>query len=310
MTMSSTAFKVGRVKLNLSNLEKVLYPAAGFTKGDVVHYYLKIAPLVLPHLKDRALTLKRYPNGVDKLFFYEKRCPVHRPEWVSTAEIQSGRSGSRINYCVIDDAASLVWVANLASLELHTLLSRVKDPSRPTMMVFDLDPGEPAGVIDAARIGLRLRDVLSGLGLECFAKTSGGKGIHLAVPLNTPVTFDDTKSFSRALAMMLEREDSEHVTSVMRKSLRMGKVFVDWSQNDEHKTTACVYSLRARQRPTVSTPVTWRELETAVKRNDPSLLSFETDDVLKRVATKKDFFAPVLKLRQRLPSFDSLARSA
>jgi bifunctional non-homologous end joining protein LigD len=296
--------------LNLSNLEKVLYPETGFTKGDVVHYYLKIAPIVLPHLRDRAITLKRYPNGVDSTFFYEKRCPVHRPEWVTTAEIQSGRSGNRINYCVIDDAESLVWIANLASLELHTLLSKVDDPTRPTMMVFDLDPGPPAGMIEAMQIAVRLRDLLKRLGLQSFPKTSGGKGIHLAVPLNTPVSFDDTKSFSRAIAMLLEQQDPKHVVSNMRKDLRTGKVFVDWSQNDEHKTTACAYSLRARAHPTVSTPITWKELESALKRKAANLVTFEVPDVLKRVASKGDLFAPVLKLRQRLPATQQLARSA
>jgi bifunctional non-homologous end joining protein LigD len=308
--MASTSFKIGRTTLNVSNLDKVLYPEAGFTKGDVIHYYLRIAPTLLPHMKARALTLKRYPNGVDQEFFYEKRCPVHRPQWVSTAEIQSGRSGNRINYCVVEDAPTLAWVANLASLELHTLLSKVTDPDRPTMMVFDLDPGPPADLIDAGRIALRLRDLLAELGLESFVKTSGGKGIHMAVPLNTPCTFDDTKSFSHAIAMMLEQQDPKGVVSKMSKALRKNKVFVDWSQNDEHKTTVCVYSLRARPRPTVSTPLTWRELETAVKRDDASLITFEAEDTLKRVDSKGDLWAPVLKLKQRLPRIEALAPSA
>jgi bifunctional non-homologous end joining protein LigD len=307
---TSTQVKVGRKTLSLSNLDKVLYPKSGFTKADVIHYYTSIAPVLLPHMKRRALTLKRYPNGVDSEFFYEKRCPIHRPDWVDTAEIDAGKSGNRINYCVVDDVETLAWVANLASLELHTLLSKVENPDRPTMMVFDLDPGPPAGVLDAMQIAIRLRDLLAHLGLQCFPKTSGGKGIHLGVPLNTAVTFDDTKSFSRAMAIYLEQQDPKRVVSKMLKSLRKGKVFVDWSQNDEHKTTVNVYSLRAREHPTVSTPITWKELETALKKKDPSLVTFEAEDVIKRVKQKGDLYEPVLKLKQRLPSFEKLAKSA
>jgi bifunctional non-homologous end joining protein LigD len=303
--------KVGRKTLSVSNLDKVLYPKTGFIKADVIHYYMNIAPVLLPHMKKRALTLKRYPNGVDSIFFYEKRCPVHRPDWVETAEIDAGKSGNRINYCIVDDAETLVWVANLASIELHTLLSRVDRPERPTLMVFDFDPGPPAGMLDAMEIAIRLRDLLASIGLQCFPKTSGGKGIHLGVPLNTPgVTFDDTKSFARAMAIYLERQDPNRVVSKMLKSLRVGKVMVDWSQNDEHKTTVSVYSLRAREHPTVSTPITWKELETALKKKDPSLITFEAADVINRVKQKGDLYAPVLKLKQRLPSFETLAKTA
>jgi bifunctional non-homologous end joining protein LigD len=303
--------KIGRKTLSVSNLEKVLYPKTGFTKADVIHYYMNIAPVLLPHMKKRALTLKRYPNGVDQMFFYEKRCPVHRPNWVATAEVVSGRSKNHINYCVVDDAETLVWVANLASIELHTLLSRVDHSERPTMMVFDLDPGPPAGVLDAMEIAIELRDLLASVGLQCFPKTSGGKGIHLGVPLNTPgITFEDTKSFSRAMALYLEQQDPKRVVSKMLKSLRTGKVFVDWSQNDEYKTTVNVYSLRAREHPTVSTPITWKELETALKKKDPSLVTFEAEDVIKRVKQKGDLYEPLLKLKQRLPSFEKLAKSA
>ena len=307
---TSTQVKVGRRTLSLSNLDKVLYPATGFTKGDVIHYYSKIAPFLLPHMKDRALTLKRYPNGVTNIFFYEKRCPVHRPEWVKTANIVSGRSQNRINYCVVADEPTLVWVSNLASLEMHTLLSKTSDPTRPTMMVFDLDPGPPAGVLDAVRIALRLRELFDKIGLECLAKTSGGKGIHLGVPLNTKVSFDETKAFSRAVAVALEQSDPQHVVSKMQKSLRGGKVFVDWSQNDEHKTTACVYSLRARERPTVSTPVTWDELHKALKKQDPDLLTFETEDVIKRVEKIGDLWKPMLTLKQKLPAFEQVEQEA
>jgi bifunctional non-homologous end joining protein LigD len=310
--MSTThTVKVGRKTLSVSNLEKVLYPKTGFTKADVIHYYMNIAPFLLPHMKKRALTLKRYPNGVDQMFFYEKRCPVHRPKWVTTAEVKSGRSNNHINYCVVDDEETLVWVANLASIELHTLLSRVDHAERPTMMVFDLDPGPPAGVLDAMEIAIKLRDLLASVGLQCFPKTSGGKGIHLGVPLNTPgVTFEDTKSFSRGIAMFLEQQYPDRVVSKMLKSLRVGKVFVDWSQNDEYKTTVNVYSLRAREHPTVSTPITWKELETALKKKDPSLVTFEAEDVVKRVKKVGDLYEPLLKLKQRLPSFEKLAKKS
>src|SRR5437762_3554924 len=300
-TGGGAMLRIGRRVLKLSNLEKVLYPAADFTKGDVIHYYLRIARTVLPHLKGRPLTLKRYPNGVDGMHFYEKRCPSHKPDWITTSKVSSNKHGGWINYCIADDVTALVWIANLASLELHPLLSRTPHIDRPTMMVFDFDPGAPAGVLDAVKIALRVRDMLAELGLKSFPKTSGGKGIHLAVPLNTPVTFDDTKNFSRAIAQLLERQDPDHVISRMSKALRPGKIFVDWSQNDEHKTTACVYSLRAKQRPTVSTPVTWKEMESALSKDDPDALTFETNDVLDRVARLGDLFEPVLKLKQRLP---------
>ena len=298
---NTQTLRIGRRVLSLSNLDKVLYPAADFTKGDVIHYYLRVARTVLPHLKGRPLTLKRYPNGVDAPHFYEKRCPSHKPEWVTTGKVSSNKYGGWINYCIADDVTTLVWIANLASLELHPLLSKMPNYDRPTMMVFDFDPGEPAGVLDAAQIALRVRDMLAHMGLKSFPKTSGGKGIHMAVPLNTPVTFEQTKSFSKAVAETLERDDPQHVISKMSKSLRAGKVFVDWSQNDEHKTTACVYSLRAKQRPTVSTPITWEELQSAVKDRDADALTFETDAVLQRVAKRGDLFEPVLKLKQRLP---------
>jgi bifunctional non-homologous end joining protein LigD len=291
--------RAGGHEVHLSNPQKVLYPEAGFTKGDVVEYYSEVAPFILPHLKGRPLTLKRYPNGVDQPFFYEKMCPSHRPDWVTTARMTT--TNRQIDFCVIEDRASLIWVANLASLELHTLLSRAPKLEKPTMMVFDHDPGEGADMLDCIRVARRFREMLRQLGLESFAKTSGGKGLHLYVPLNTNVTFDDTKEFSRAMAQLLEREDPKRVTTNMRKELRKGKVFVDWSQNDRHKTTACAYTLRARSRPTVSTPVEWAELDRALKKEEASGLVFETADVLKRVKKKGDLFEPVLKLKQKLP---------
>jgi bifunctional non-homologous end joining protein LigD len=293
---------VGGKHVEFSNLDKVLYPATGFTKGQVIDYYLRIAPVLLPHLRGGPLTLKRYPNGVDEPFFYEKRCPVHRPKWVTTGKVWSEGNNDYINYCLVEDRATLAWLANIACLEMHTLLSKIPDVGTPTSMVFDLDPGPPADILDSIRVGLRMRDVLAKLGLQSFAKTSGSKGLHLWVPLNTPTSFDRTKQFAHAMALMFERENPGEVVSLMKKDLRKGKVFVDWSQNDEHKTTACVYTLRARTEPTVSCPVTWDELERVLAKRAPDRLKFCTDDVLKRVEKHGDLFAPVLKLKQRLPS--------
>jgi len=300
---SSTSVDVeveGRA-LKLSNFDKVLYPEAGFTKGQVIDYYTRIAPVLLPHLRRRALTLKRYPNGVDGQFFYEKNCPKHRPPWVETLAVWSARNKADVNYCLIDELASLVWVANLASLELHTSLATSTDVQRPDSLVFDLDPGPPATAVECGQVALWLREVLDGMGLQSFPKTSGSKGLQLYVPLNTPVTYDGTKPFALALARRLEQEHPRHVLSAMAKDLRKGKVFIDWSQNDDSKTTVCVYSLRARPHPTVSTPVTWREVENAVAAGDPDLLVFEAAAVLERVATHGDLFAPLVELEQALP---------
>jgi bifunctional non-homologous end joining protein LigD len=299
---SPTSLKVGNKRINVSNLRKVLYPSAGFTKQDVIDYYLGIADVMLKHLKGRTVTLKRYPNGSEDMFFYEKNCPVHRPAWVTTANVPSAKHTGGINYCLIDNKAALAWLAQIAALELHTSLAKAPAVEKPTMLVFDLDPGPPADMIDCIQVALRMRDVLKRLGLESFPKTSGGNGLHFYVPLNTPgLTFDDTKAFARAVAELFEHEDPERVTSNMKKASRKDKVFIDWSQNDEHKTTVCAYSLRARPRPTVSTPVTWKELERAFAARDPSALVFEARDVLRRVKRRGDLFAPVLTLKQRLP---------
>src|SRR5918993_1089692 len=289
--------RFGLTEVTLSNLNKVLYPAAGFTKGEMIGYYLGIADYILPHLKGRKLTRKRYPDGVDKIRFFEKNCPAYHPDFVDTSRAESEKRPEGLYYCVVENKAALAWVANLAAIELHTLLSKGDDIDRPTYMVFDLDPGAPADMLDCIRVGFRLKDMLAGFGLECFAKTSGGKGLHLYVPLNTPVTFDETKAFSNAVARVLEKDDPKSVISAMKRDLRGGKVFVGWSQNDEHKTTSCVYTLRARERPTVSTPVTWDELELAAKKKKPDLLVFEAPDVLKRVKKIGDLFAPVLKVK-------------
>ena len=280
----------------------MLWPETGFTKGETIDYYARIADAILPHLRDRPLTLKRYPNGVAEKFFYEKRCPKHRPDWVRTAPIWSGRNEGEIDYCVCNDRATLIWVAQLAALELHPSLSHAKDIERPTVLAFDLDPGAPADILQCCEVGLRLRDLFHNLGLESFPKTSGSKGLQVYIPLNRKITYDETKPFAHAVAQALERSDPDLVVSRMAKKLRKGKVLVDWSQNDEHKTTVAAYSLRAKERPTVSTPVEWKELERALKREDPDVLTFEAKDVLKRVDKRGDLFAPVAELKQKLPS--------
>lgn len=293
-------------RLELSNLEKVFYPAAGFTKGQVIDYYIRIAPALLPHLRGRPLTLKRYPDGVDGPFFYEKRCPRHRPDWVKTEKVWSEGNGEFIDFCLADDVPTLAWAANLADLELHTSMSLAHEIGRPTMLVFDLDPGPPAGVVECCDVALDIRPLFDRLGLASFPKTSGSKGLQIYVPLNGPATtYDDTKTFAHAVARLLEADRPQLVLSRMTKALRVGKVFVDWSQNDVHKTTVCVYSLRARQRPTVSTPLRWSEVEAVAKSRDGARLVFETDAVLRRVEEHGDLFAPVLSLVQELPAAPS-----
>jgi bifunctional non-homologous end joining protein LigD len=288
-------------KIQVSNLDKVLYPKVGFTKGHVIDYYIRIAPVLLPHLKDRPLTMKRYPDGVEGEFFYEKNCPSHRPKWVKTVKVWSESNNRMMNYCLAQDLPTLVWAANLADLELHTSLSRKNNIERPTMMVFDLDPGAPADIVQCCQVGLWLRDLLGKMKLKSFAKTSGSKGLQVYVPLNTTVTYDRTKDLSRALAQHLEGAHADLVTSNMSKAVRKGKVFVDWSQNDEHKTTICVYSLRAREEPTVSTPVTWDEVANYLKKKKTDLLKFRSDQVLTRVEKTGDLFEPLEKLKQKLP---------
>jgi bifunctional non-homologous end joining protein LigD len=288
-------------KLAVSNLDKVLYPKAGFTKGDLIHYYIQIAPVLLPHLKDRPLTMKRYPNGVEGEFFYEKNCPSHRPKWVKTATVWSEGNQRNMDYCLAQDLPTLVWAANLADIELHTSLSRKNDVARPAMMVFDLDPGAPADIVQCCQVGLWLREILAAMKLKSWAKTSGSKGLQVYVPLNTPVTYDETKALSHALAEYLERDHPDLVVSKMAKALRKGKIFVDWSQNDEHKTTICVYSMRAKEHPTVSTPVTWEEVEKCLRKKDAKSLVFRYDQTLARVKKMGDLFEEVEKLKQRVP---------
>jgi bifunctional non-homologous end joining protein LigD len=292
--------------LKLSNLDKVLYPEAGFTKGQVIDYYVRIAPMLLPHLRGRPLTMKRYPNGVSGQFFYEKNCPEHRPDWVQTARVWSSGNNKWMNYCLAEDLPTLVWAANLADLELHTSLSLGKEILRPTFLVFDLDPGPPANIVQCCQVGLWVRDIFAELKLQSFAKTSGSKGLQIYVPLNTAVTYDQTKPFAHELARLLEKQHPNLVVSDMKKALRTGKVLVDWSQNDDHKTTVCVYSLRAKERPTVSTPVKWEEVEKCLKKGDPSLLVFESNAVLERAKEYGDLFEPALQVKQKMPPLEAL----
>ena len=294
-----TVVEIEGHELKLSNLDKVLYPSHGFTKGEVIDYYARIAPTMLPHLGDRAITLKRYPNGVDDKFFYEKNCPKHRPSWIGTAPVP-GEDGP-ITYCKLDSLAALVWAANLAALELHTTMARAATPANPTMVVFDLDPGEPADILDCAEIGLWIRDVLDGLGLQCVAKTSGSKGLQVYLPVNGTTDYDHSAGFAKAVAESMERQAPDRVVSVQRKSLRVGKVLVDWMQNSFHKTTVCAYSLRAREQPTVSTPVSWDEVEACHDERDRSLLTFTAPEVLERVDALGDLWSPTLTVEQDLP---------
>jgi bifunctional non-homologous end joining protein LigD len=288
-------------ELELSNLDKVLYPRAGFTKGELIDWYARIGEVLLPHLRGRPLTLKRYPEGVEGKHFYEKRCPSHRPEWVTTAKVWSDRHKGEIDYCVVEDLATLVWLANLADIELHTSLSRAEAIERPTALVFDLDPGAPADILDCAQVAIWLRGLFEQLGLNCHPKTSGSKGMQLYVPLNGEVTYEQAKPFARAVAETLERKFPDRVVSQMSKAKRPGRVLIDWSQNDRHKTTVCVYSLRAKERPTVSTPLEWEEAEAALVAGDAEALAFDHAAVLERVEAKGDLFAPLLSEEQQLP---------
>ncbi len=305
MAKEQTIDIAGR-QLRLSNLDKVLYPAVGFTKAQVIDYFVRIAPVLLPHLKDRPLTLKRYPEGVNGMFFYEKSCPKYRPEWVQTAQVWSEGRNDYIPFCLANDLPTLVWAANLADLELHTSLSLGKDVMRPTVLVFDLDPGEPANIVQCCQVGIWVKELFAKLGMQSFAKTSGSKGLQVYIPLNSAVTYDETKPFAHAVAKLLEDEHPEDVVSDMKKALRVNKVLVDWSQNDDHKTTICAYSLRAKERPTVSTPVTWAEVEGCLRKKDPEKLVFTTEDTLARVEAMGDLFEPVLSLKQKLPKAKEL----
>jgi bifunctional non-homologous end joining protein LigD len=283
-------------RLRITNWDKVLFPEVGFTKGQLVAYYARIAPAVLPHLRGRPLTLKRYPEGVEAAHFYEKQAPSHRPEWVRTERVAS------IEYVLAQDLPTLVWLANLADIELHTSLSLARAPEKPTTLVFDLDPGAPAGLVECCEVGQVLQGLFEQIGLQCFAKTSGSKGLQVYVPLNGEASYEQTKPLARRIAELLEQRMPQLVVSRMTKRLRPGKVLVDWSQNDAHKTTVTVYSVRAREQPTVSTPVDWTEVARCREQRDPGLLTFDTDAVLRRVLDRGDLFAEVVSLRQRVPA--------
>lgn len=287
--------------LSLSNLEKDLYPAYGFTKAHVLEYYRLISPYLLPHLKERALTLKRYPNGVEQEYFFEKRCPAHRPSWVATARIER-HNGEKMTVCLVNDLDTLMWVENLASLELHVPLARALSPETPDALVFDLDPGSGAGLFECTRVALILRDLLAGLKLVSFVKTSGMKGLHVLVPLNREkTTFDETKIFSKSVAGVLERNYPDLVTAKMAKDERVKKVFINWSQNDSAKTMVCVYSLRAGEKPTVSFPLAWTDLEKAGRKGRTDHLQVLHAEAINKLEIAGDLFGRVLVMKQSLP---------
>ena len=299
--MNRKVAQIAGRNLSLSNLEKVLYPSTGFTKAHVLEYYRLVSPYILPHLRGRALTLKRYPDGVAEEYFFEKRCPSYRPSWVATTEITRG-NGEPMTVCLVNDLDTLMWVENLASLELHVPLARADTPENPDAVVFDLDPGNGAGILDCLRVALILRDLLAGLKLACFPKTSGMKGLHVLAPLNQKkTTFDDTKKFSKSVAQVLERNYPDLVTSKMAKEQRVKKVFINWSQNDSSKTMVCVYSLRAGERPTVSFPMTWKELEHLESNGNPDKIQVEQSEAVNRLKKSGDLFGEMLIMKQRLP---------
>ena len=297
-------------KLALSNLDKVLFPETGTTKRELLEYYYAIAPTILAHVREHPMTMKRYPDGVEGTFFYEKRCPSWRPGWTKTCAVRRDGSAADIEYCIVADVPSLLWMANLGSIELHPLLGTCRRPERPQALVFDLDPGAPAGMFDCVHVARELRAMLRALGLEAVPKTSGGKGIHLWVPLNTAVTFEATKEFAHAVALLFEREHPTLVTSTMRRSERAGKVFIDWSQNDRSKTTVAPYSVRAMSSPTVSTPLSWDEIDAVRTRRDAARLSFTIAEVPRRVREHGDLVADVRTLRQRLTPAGNRRRAA
>ncbi|MDX1950992.1 MAG: non-homologous end-joining DNA ligase [Verrucomicrobiota bacterium] len=301
MAQSSTLEIAGR-RVKVSNLEKVLYQDNQFTKGQVIDYYIRMSQFILPHLQKRPLTLKRYPNGVSGQHFYEKDAPDHKPSWVKTAAVPRKNGGEDIHYVLVNDLPSLVWAANLASLEMHVFLAKAPKIQQPSAIVFDLDPGPPANVIQCAEVALLLRDLLATFDLQSWVKSSGSKGLQLYVPINRKTSYEQTQPFALALAQHLENARPELIVSKMAKELRTGKVFIDWSQNSEFKTTVAVYSLRAKQEtPYVSIPLTWEEVESALNGKDTNCFYYEPEEAIKRVEEKGDLFAPVLKEKQQLP---------
>jgi bifunctional non-homologous end joining protein LigD len=300
-----TELDIAGRRLQIRNLDRVVFPRTGTTKAELLDYYVRVGDVMLPHLRDRLLHMHRYPEGVEGPRFWQKQCPEHRPPWVSTTPVYSRDKRANIDYCVIEDLAGLLWAVNVGSIELHTSLHTRDDLHRPTALAFDLDPGEGVDVVGCAEVALWLRDLLAGIGLCAVAKTSGSKGLQVYVPLNTGVTYAQTKAAARAIAETIETCHPDRVVSRMARALRPGKVLIDWGQNTEHKSMVCAYSVRAKERPTVSTPVTWDEVQDAVAAQDASLLVFELGDVLGRVADRGDLFAPVLTTEQRLDQIPS-----
>jgi bifunctional non-homologous end joining protein LigD len=304
MARKTEQFAVGGRRIALSNLDKILYPGEKFSKAHVIDYYIRISKYLLPHLRNHPVTLKRFPEGVFGEFFYEKDVPAFTPEWVKTVPVPRRETlGPDIKYILINDLPTLVWLANLANLEIHPFLHRAPRLDRPTSIVFDCDPGEGANILDCARVALMLREVLHELGLESYVKVSGSKGLQVYVPLNSPITYDETQPLAKALAELLAQQEPKLIVSEMPKRLRTKKVFIDWSQNAEFKTTVSVYSLRAKtHRPYVSLPVEWPEIETALKNRDADSLFFTTQQALERVEQAGDIFKPLLKQVQKLPA--------
>ena len=298
----NTSKKFGGKELAISNPEKIMYPDNRFTKSQVIEFYAAIAPYLLPHIKDRPITMKRFPNGIGGAHFYEKDAPSFTPSWIKKFAIPRTGENSMIHYILLNDLPSVVWSANMANLEIHPFLAKAPDIERPTMVVFDLDPGEGADILSACEAAFHVKDMLDRLNLKSFVKVSGSKGIHLHVPLNTKVTYEATQPFAKSIAQLLEREHPNLIVSEMPKTKRRGKVFVDWSQNAEYKSTVAVYSLRAKaNRPFVAMPVSWNDLTEAIKKGDAAQLFIEPDLALRRLKKTEDLFAPVLKLRQTLP---------
>jgi bifunctional non-homologous end joining protein LigD len=292
--------RTASAEVGVTRPDKVLFPAAGFTKADMIGYYRRISPVMLPHLAHRPVTLVRYPDGVDGSSFFQKRCPAGHPPFLRTAAVPSSRHGT-ITVCMVENLPSLLWLANRAAIEFHSCLYRLPRQDAPTMMILDLDPGPPATMRTGIEVALRLRALLAQLDLQAFPKTSGGKGLHLMVPIQG-ATFEQTKSCARDMAHAMATHDPQRVTATMARSQRSGRVFIDWSQNDHGKTTACAYTLRARSTPTVSTPVSWAELEGALASGAGGTLAFSPEDVLARAASLGDPAAPALTVKQRLPA--------
>ena len=301
--------QIDRHRLSVSNLDKPLFPA-GFTKGALIEYYVQIAPWMLPHLKNRPVTFKRYPEGVGAKPFFEKNCNAYRPPWVGTASIHYKPGSESVEHCLLHSRADLAWAANLAAIEIHVSLATAKKIHSPTMVVFDLDPGPGRDILDCCRVALMIRDLLEQVDLQCLIKSSGGKGLHLYIPMNTPTSYEQTQPFAKALAALLAHEHPDEITAVMAKSQRKRKIYVDWAQNMLHKTTVCAYSVRAREQPTVSAPLSFDEIERAISRRSAKGLVFEADAMLRRVEKVGDLFEPALKLKQRLPDIGQVAGRA